>query len=95
VGDQRKSMSSARKRAIALPPAIVRLIDDASRRARRTPAQIVSSAVRAYLGKGRTVRVVKPTARELAGIAGGRDDLARGASVTLAELRDELARRRL
>lgn len=82
-------MKTRQTMTISLPPAMLEAVQAASKAEHRTHSELVREALRGYLN-GR-YPVVSATKAELAAIAKGRAEIARGDFVTMEGLVDALA----
>ncbi len=78
--------------SVTLPPAVVRRVQAASKKNRRSKSQVVSEALELYFA--RQIQVIEPEADEHEAIAVGKRQLAAGQFVTLTDLCRDLDRHR-
>ena len=75
---------------VSLPSAMLRQVDDVSKREHRTRSELVREALRVYFERSRALPVYTPTAAERRAMEKGRAEILRGNYYTLDELRRSL-----
>lgn len=86
------AMAKTAKVTISLPEEMLKAADSAGLREHRTRSELMREALRWYLRIG-ALPVEESTAEERAAIARGRVEHAQGATISLADLKHDLAAR--
>ncbi len=85
-------MTKTAKVTISLPAAMLKAADEAGAREHRSRSELIREALRWYLRLGQ-LPVEQATAEDLAAIEAGRAEHARGETLSLDDIRHDLATR--